>query len=533
MKPGGGERRIGENITPEQQFQQLTPEEQYDQIASRSLSREERKELLETLPKEQIDAIREVRDRRKRGESGASSRKISRESSEEPSRVPEDLVTTRRAFLAGVGGAALVAAGMKAHEAFSKPAPKEDDMFDGLETPETDTNVGEKEKFPTVREALAYVDKKRFDGAEGDEGRILNDPDTVGGHLKAVEAGEREGNERTKYWVAYNKDLLTNPEFKDHLSKEKFDGLETADDYGAFFEHITRTTLSVAAAELVAMEHPDFSGDSVKDAEEKLARILSEADDPVEKAKEYSNWLQGHYSDGKTKYEFVDIENKEYWNMGIETRDGQHSIFTMVSPEEILHNEKGQLVKITTTLGSGDKVIRYMNPVCTNLMRDVYYNDNPNPVLIDQPNRDPRDPGGPDNPPNNPNDPDEPGGPKPKDSENLNRIDTNAHQDIAEDIGSKEVRTTHTSTDGQPVTQAPSSSAYEGTSPQIVENTPSEAAEPVTPSSPQNDYSQDRGAANSGYSPVQPDSTPPLAEVSNPPATASDAADVLSDLGIN
>ena len=140
--------------------------------------------------------------------------------------------------------------------------------------------------------------------------------------------------------------------------------------------------------------------------------------------------------------------------------------------------------------------------------------------------------------PTTPDTPDTPDTPiEPKNSENLTRIDEQAHEDIADDIGTEEVRVTPTPSsevESQTPTPKPSSESYEGTSATTTQNTASQSAQPVQPTSPTNNYSVDNGRANPlPDNAVQPDTTtPPLTE-ETPPTTPEEASDVLSDLGIN
>ena len=426
----------------------------------------------------------------------------------------------RRTFLA-LGGTALAGTGLVAlGRGIVSRESSETSNAASVSGDELDSTTGETEKASSLKEAFTIYDNRRFENGEGQK---LNDPDTVGGHAKAWDAGEREGNERTRHWVAYKDDLLENQEFLDLLGG-KFEGLKTADDYGDFFNHITLTTRPVAAAELSALRHPEFANLSLEDAEEKLR---NSSEDEIE---EYSNWLDKRHEE--TQFKFVDIPDGEFKNLGIADKDAEHGMFTICEDEQILRDEYGHLVEATTTTPDGSKVTRFINPVCMNVLNEIkidgktfIVSENEPPTL--------KDPGNPDKP-NDPDKPKDPEDPEPKDYENMERIDSNAHQDIANNVGTEEVRVSETpSVESQPVTQEPSSSSYEGTSPQIVESAPSQAAEPVTYSSPENNYSQDLGAANTGYAPVQPDTSAPLAEASNPPASAQEATDILGDLGIN
>lgn len=95
---------------------------------------------------------------------------------------------------------------------------------------------------------------------------------------------------------------------------------------------------------------------------------------------------------------------------------------------------------------------------------------------------------------------------KPKNPENLIRIDEQAHEDIAEDIGTGEVVVHQETAAQEDLTSQPTRSDYEGTEPEIVQSETSTEAESVTPQNPENDYSTDKGDAHaSEYSPVQAD----------------------------
>lgn len=114
---------------------------------------------------------------------------------------------------------------------------------------------------------------------------------------------------------------------------------------------------------------------------------------------------------------------------------------------------------------------------------------------------------------NNPNpnpdpDPDPGGGSKikPKDAENLKRIDDKIDKDIAKDTGTKEIK--HNPNPGvseSEKTEKPAAEEYEGTAPETTQNEVSQEAEPVQEQvSEVNDYSEDKGGANSEeYAPVQ------------------------------
>ena len=158
----------------------------------------------------------------------------------------------------------------------------------------------------------------------------------------------------------------------------------------------------------------------------------------------------------------------------------------------------------------------------------------------------PENPTTPSNPtPDNPT-PDKPDTPtetiKPKDPDNLIRIDEQIQEDIAEDIGTGEVRVTpNPGVSDNDITDRPSSDDYQGTTPDIVQNDDSREAEPVQDQvSPENNYSEDRGGANADeYSPVQDDQAAQDAAdaaeipVNEAPTGGTELNDILGELGIN
>ncbi|MBR3137915.1 hypothetical protein IKG41_01030 [Candidatus Saccharibacteria bacterium] len=131
----------------------------------------------------------------------------------------------------------------------------------------------------------------------------------------------------------------------------------------------------------------------------------------------------------------------------------------------------------------------------------------------------------------------------PKDEENMTRIDNNVLGDIAEDVGTGEVTVSQTPTsevESQAPTSAPAPEAYEGTSATTVPNAASTQAETVAPTSPANDYSQNRGGANADeYAPVQANEAAQQAAdqaeipVEQAPTGGQALDDILGDLGIN
>ena len=185
--------------------------------------------------------------------------------------------------------------------------------------------------------------------------------------------------------------------------------------------------------------------------------------------------------------------------------------------------------------------MQVVNPVGSN----TYLYTGMSTVTETPPTESPDNPNNPDKP-DNPDNPDKPDTPtetiKPKDSDNLTRIDDQILDDIADDIGTDEVVVTpNPGVSDDDITDKPSSDAYQGTSPTIVQNDASRDAEPVQDQvSPENDYSQDRGGANSGeYAPVQDNPEAQAAAdaaeipVDEAPTSGQDLQDILSDLGIN
>ena len=131
---------------------------------------------------------------------------------------------------------------------------------------------------------------------------------------------------------------------------------------------------------------------------------------------------------------------------------------------------------------------------------------------------------------------------QPKDYENMERIDQNILNDIADDVGTDEVRVTpNPGVSQDSLTERPSANDYEGVGPEIVQNQPSQSAENIQDQiSPENNYSQDRGGANANeYAPVQANesaqATADAAEVpvNQAPASGPELDNALNDLGIN
>ena len=327
---------------------------------------------------------------------------------------------SRRGFITGAAaGLAAATAGIAATKIAGGIASDRGGNNGGnVSERDLDNAFGETEKYHTLRDTFAHIDNERFDE---DPGRIFNDIDAIGSHLKAWEAGEREGNERKRHWVAYNIDLQNNPEFTNRYA-EAFNGLQTADDHGAFYEHIVFTSRPVAAAELIALKHPEFANLSLEQAENKLREISDERPDD---ALVYKEWLESRYT--QTEYKFVDIPKGVFHNLGIEDRNAEHGMFTTCDASEILRNDKNQLVEATTTLDDGTKVTRYINPVCTNILNVIKINGKTYTISEDKPPT----PTTPDNPPDTPdNPPDTPDNPpdtpdEPSDAKNPEAIEQN------------------------------------------------------------------------------------------------------------
>ncbi len=129
----------------------------------------------------------------------------------------------------------------------------------------------------------------------------------------------------------------------------------------------------------------------------------------------------------------------------------------------------------------------------------------------------------------------------PKDEENLERIDENINNDIAEDIGTDEINITPTEeVSAEDITEQPSAADYQGTEPTIIQNEASAPAEQIQEQvSPENNYSQDLGGANANeYAPVQENEAAQAAAdaaeipIEQAPTEGEALENALNDLGI-
>ena len=375
---------------------------------------------------------------------------------------------------------------------------------------------------------------------------IFQNPDTAGGHQSAVDYGH-------EHFVAYHEGLKDDIEFRDRyfeVTGSDFEGINTADEFFAYFKHIARTHTHVIASELIAMKYydeetgTDFSNMSLRQAEDK---ILS-GDFYDEERLKISEKIDKAYEE-KTTFRFIDPpEGTVFKNMGTDVEEYDatrelHGVYVTTSAEDLVSDRIGKLLEVATTLPNGTVATRWVNTACSNLLNVIKYTrqDGSENVVVINPDT-PTTPGSnnPDSPIPSDNPPGEnPPGIDPKDSENMQRIDTQAHEDIAEDVGTGRVDVEQTeSVSSSDLTEAPSS--YQGTEATTTQSAPSQSAETVSPSSPENDYGQSQGGAHSSeYAPVQPN---PEAQaqadageipVSDAPTGGSEYDDILNDLGIN
>lgn len=133
---------------------------------------------------------------------------------------------------------------------------------------------------------------------------------------------------------------------------------------------------------------------------------------------------------------------------------------------------------------------------------------------------------------------------QPKDAENLERIDNQILDDIADDVNTDEVKVTPTEkVSDEDKTDKPDSSDYEGVKAETTQNDTSKSAEPVQEKvSNDNNYSNDNGGSNSNNSAPKPvqsnDSGQSKADssstpVKEAPTSKADVADAMEDLEDN
>ena len=290
---------------------------------------------------------------------------------------------SRRGFMALAAGATLLGVGgMAVKNAFQQGTPEdlseELNEYGPSDNSET-TDNHESEKFSTIREALVYIDNMAFNN---DSGLIFKNVRALGCHYAAYENGE-------EHWVGYPDELKNNQELSQYLVDDNYEGLKSADEYGAHFEHLARNVAPVAAAELIALRHPDFANLTLREAEQRLLQSQEESPEDNESLLE---WLMGQYKN--TQYEFVPIpQNEPIMNMGIlDPGTANHGRFIQYNTDELLRDEGNHLVQATTTLEDGTKVTRYVNPVCMNLLNKIEYEEPGNPpteIIITTPEDDP------------------------------------------------------------------------------------------------------------------------------------------------
>lgn len=284
----------------------------------------------------------------------------------------------------------------------------------------------------------------------------------------------------------------------------------TPEERGVVSEYMTYSMKYPAGFQAIAYGLDGFEGLSLNEAEDKIANMSDE-----EKA-ELQKQFQKIYENSEYSEE---IGQGMYKNHGVAERaDGRHSYFVEsdLTGKNILVRE--------TKLEDGTTVITKEKEDCANMLTEIEYRHPDGTTTVITINT-------PDEPTPGKGDPGEEKI-KPKDDENLKRIDKNIQKDMADDIGTEEV-VVHQEGPGER-TDKPSSKSYQGTEPKTTQNESSKAAEPVTVS-PDNGYSQDKGGANSNESaPVQEntDAQQKANESVTPPAEVGDQ-NALGDLGIN
>ena len=130
---------------------------------------------------------------------------------------------------------------------------------------------------------------------------------------------------------------------------------------------------------------------------------------------------------------------------------------------------------------------------------------------------------------------------KEKDVENTIRIDEKIDNEIKEDIKTDEIK--HNPNPGvteDTKTDKPTKDEYKGTEPKVVQNNDSKPAEKVEPKKQENNYSENKGGANSQeYAPVkenkeaQKKADTNEIKVKDAPTSEKEVDDALNDLGID
>ena len=300
----------------------------------------------------------------------------------------------------------------------------------------------------------------------------------------------------------------------------------TSQEWGAAFEYVAFSQSETAAYVATAYGMPGFENVSYQDAAEKIENMsaeekaefqhqLDELFDQIEFSMDAVDGTHTNFYIIEQRGEKVgvistsDLEGERVLTMSLEREDG-----TTVIAQAMIRCFNGDKMIVEITGQDGTKTIREI----------------PTPGTPSIPPETPSN-----TPPETPQE-----GIDPKDYENMERIDQQAHQDIAEDVGTGQINVSQTEVSQSDVTSAPSSSSYQGTSTTTTQSTPSQSAETVTPSNPENTYSQSQGGAHSGeYAPVQsnPDAQAQAdageTPISEAPTSGSEYEDVLNDLGIN
>ena len=297
----------------------------------------------------------------------------------------------------------------------------------------------------------------------------------------------------------------------------------TADDYGKAFEYIAYSMKYPAAYIAVTNGFDGFKGLSTTEAEKKIASMSKE------EKQNFQNTLKDTFN--RTTYS---LENASgvYRNYGISGEgSGRHSYFVETNLDNTM------LLAAKTVDADGGYTISYSKANCDNPVDFIVRYDSAGNYEVEIVNTT-------ETPSENPTPSETPETPpetiKPKDSENLQRIDRDILDQVAEEIQTGQVKVTpNPGVSENDLTDAPADDAYEGTSPTIVQNNPSQNATPVEEDiSDENEYTENRGGANMGeYSPVQENPDADAAAnnrndtASN--ATGGDIGDALANDGVD